>query len=59
MSKFVVFLALYAAAVSTVLLVRGTGDGPRQAASSPAASSGYPGLRKVMAEARALLRSEV
>jgi len=59
MSKLTLFLALYAAVASTVLLTRGSGAARAPAARTSVLDAGNPGLRKVMAEARALLRSEV
>ncbi len=60
MSKFVVLLALYAAAVSTFLLVQ-TGKGLPGGAQPAATASqdGHPDLRKLMHEARQLMSAEI
>ncbi len=60
MSKLVVILALYAATVSTLLLVQSKKDTrPGGAAPAVASSAGHPDLRKLMHEARALMSAEV
>lgn len=59
MSKLVVLLALYAAAVSTYLLLEVKKEGSGASRTSAAASDGHPDLRKLMGEARALMRAEV
>jgi len=59
MSKIVVLLALYAAAVSTILLLQGKGGGATGHGSGVAADAGSPDIRRLMGEARSLMRAEV
>ncbi len=59
MSKIAVLLALYAAAVSTYLLLEARKGGGSAQTQSSASSAGHPDLRKLMGEARSLMRAEV
>ncbi|MDJ0520752.1 MAG: HEAT repeat domain-containing protein [Planctomycetota bacterium] len=60
MSKIVVLLALYAAAVSTYLYMQSQNDqGTTATGSAPVADAGHPDLRKLMHEARLQMSAEV